>query len=96
VAAHLVSSSRTFNLVVSNIPGPPIPLFMCGCMLEEAYPVVPLADNHDISIGMTTVCGDAFLGVYADAESVPEADLLAEAVLDAVDELAPAGVPVPV
>jgi diacylglycerol O-acyltransferase / wax synthase len=87
VAAHLVASPRTFNLVVSNIPGPPIPLYMHGCRLEEAYPVVPLADNHGVSIGMTTVCGEACLGIYADAEIVPDADLLADAIAESVDEL---------
>ena len=40
--SHVVASPRTFNLVVSNIPGPSEPLFMLGCELEEVYPVVPL------------------------------------------------------
>jgi WS/DGAT/MGAT family acyltransferase len=88
IAAHLVASPRTFNLVVSNIPGPSVPLYMRGCRLLEAYPVVPLADNHSVSIGMTTVCGEACLGVYADAETVPDADALADAIAESVDELA--------
>ena len=54
-ASRLIASPRTFNLVVSNIPGPREPLYMCGCELERAYPVVPLADNHALSIGITTV-----------------------------------------
>jgi WS/DGAT/MGAT family acyltransferase len=93
VAARVVASPRTFNLVVSNIPGPPLPLYMRGCRLEEAYPVVPLADEHAVSIGMTTVCGEACLGIYADAETVPDADLLADAIAESIDELAPAAVP---
>ena len=88
LAAHLVSSRRTFNLVVSNIPGPPLPLYMRGCRLEEAYPVVPLADNHGVAIGMTSVAGEACFGIYADAQTVPDADLLATAIAESVDELA--------
>jgi diacylglycerol O-acyltransferase / wax synthase len=88
LAAHLVSSPRTFNLVVSNIPGPPLPLYMRGCRLEEAYPVVPLADNHGVAIGMTSVAGEACFGIYADAQTVPDADLLAAAIAESVDELA--------
>lgn len=87
-AAHLVASPRTFNLVVSNIPGPSEPLYMCGCRLEEAYPVVPIADNHALSVGMTTVAGDAFFGIYADSETVPDADALSTAIAESVDELA--------
>lgn len=87
-AAHLVASPRAFNLVVSNIPGPPTPLYMAGCRLEEAYPVVPLADQHDVSIGMTSVAGEACFGVYADRRSVPDADELAAAIAASVDELA--------
>jgi WS/DGAT/MGAT family acyltransferase len=87
VIAHLVSSARAFNVVVSNIPGPPLPLYMRGCKLEEAYPVVPLADDHGVSIGMTTVAGEACFGVYADAETLPDADALAAAIADSVDEL---------
>jgi hypothetical protein len=87
IAAHLVASPRTFNLVVSNIPGPSMPLYMRGCRLEEAYPVVPLAENHGVSIGMTTVAGEACFGIYADAQTVPDADLLAAAIAESVDEL---------
>jgi diacylglycerol O-acyltransferase / wax synthase len=88
IAARLVASPRTFNLVVSNIPGPPVPLYMRGCRLEEAYPVVPLADNHGVSIGMTTVAGEACFGIYADVDTVPDADALAAAIANSVDELA--------
>jgi WS/DGAT/MGAT family acyltransferase len=87
-AAHLVASRRAFNLVVSNIPGPTLPLYMRGCRLEEAYPVVPLADNHGVSIGMTSIAGEACFGVYADAPSVPDADALARAIAESIDELA--------
>ena len=85
--SHLVASPRTFNLVVSNIPGPSVPLYMRGCRLQEAYPVVPLADKHGVSIGMTTIAGEACFGVYADAETVPDADLLATLIAESVDEL---------
>lgn len=87
VASHAAASARAFNLVVSNIPGPPVPLYMLGCELEEVYPVVPLADGHAVSIGLTTVNGQAFFGVYADSDALPDADELAGAIGEAVDEL---------
>jgi WS/DGAT/MGAT family acyltransferase len=85
--SHLVASPRAFNLVVSNIPGPREPLYMLGCELEEVYPVVPIADHHALSIGMTTTNGEAFFGVYADRDSLPDADLLAQFLDQSIDEL---------
>ena len=85
--SRLVASPRTFNVVVSNIPGPQVAVWMLGCRLREAYPVVPLADRHALSIGFTTVAGGAFFGIYADRDSAPDAELLAGDVGDALDEL---------
>jgi diacylglycerol O-acyltransferase / wax synthase len=85
--SRLIASPRTFNLTVSNIPGLREPMYMLGCELEEAYPVVPIADEHALSIGMTTVKDRACFGLYADREALPDADRLAEAVDASVDEL---------
>ena len=46
LVARAMASPRMFNLVVSNIPGPREPMYMRGCELKEAYPVVLLADGH--------------------------------------------------
>jgi diacylglycerol O-acyltransferase len=85
--SRLVASPRAFNLVVSNIPGPREPLYMRGCQLEEAYPVVPLADRHALSIGVTTIKDGAFFGIYADRETLPDADLLARNIDASIEEL---------
>jgi diacylglycerol O-acyltransferase len=87
LVSRLIASPRTFNLTVSNIPGPREPMYMLGCRLEEAYPVVPIADRHALSIGMTTVRDEACFGFYADREALPDADRLAEEVDAAIDEL---------
>ncbi len=84
---HAAASARSFNLVVSNVPGPRQPLYMLGCAMEEVYPVVPLADNHSVAIGFTTYCDDACFGVFVDRRSVPDADPLARDVDEAIDEL---------
>ena len=92
--SRLVASPRTFNVVVSNIPGPQPPVWMLGCRLREAYPIVPLADRHALSIGFTSVAGGAFFGIYADRDAAPDAELLADdigAALDELAELAPRG-----
>jgi diacylglycerol O-acyltransferase len=88
VAAQLVAAPRMYNLVVSNIPGVPGPSYLRGCRLREAYPVVPLAEGHALSIGMTNVDGRACFGLYADQATLPDADELAEDLGRALDELA--------
>jgi WS/DGAT/MGAT family acyltransferase len=70
--ARVVGSSRTFNLVVSNIRGPDEPVSMLGCKMLEAYPVVPLAEGHSLSIGMFSYCDRMFFGAYADPHALPE------------------------
>ena len=85
--SRIVASPRTFNLVVSNIPGPAQPMYMLGCRLEATYPVVPLADRHAVSVGMTTVRDRACFGIYTDRESMPDADALAVDIDQAISEL---------
>jgi WS/DGAT/MGAT family acyltransferase len=87
VVSHVIASPMVFNLTVSNIPGPSEPMYMLGCELDEAYPVVPIADGHSMSIGVTTIQDRACFGVYADAEALPDVDELAGAIHESVDEL---------
>jgi diacylglycerol O-acyltransferase / wax synthase len=85
--SHVVASPLVFNLTVSNIPGPSEPMYMLGCELEEAYPVVPIADRHALSIGVTTIRNQACFGIYADRELLPDSDLVAGAIDESLDEL---------
>jgi diacylglycerol O-acyltransferase len=85
--SRMIASPRTFNLVVSNIPGPPETLYLRGCPLQAIYPVVPLADRHAVSVGMTTVRDRACFGVYADREALPDTDSLARNIDAAITEL---------
>jgi diacylglycerol O-acyltransferase len=87
LVSRLVASPRAFNLVVSNIPGPRDPLYMAGCPLAEAYPVVPIPDRHALAIGVTTVGDGACFGLYADPASLPAVDRLANEIDRSIDEL---------
>jgi WS/DGAT/MGAT family acyltransferase len=86
-AAHLVASRRMYNLVVSFIPGPRLPVFLRGCRVQAIHPVVPLADRHALSIGVSTVGRDACFGLYADRATLPEPERLAADLDAAIDEL---------
>ena len=87
VVSRMIASPRTFNLTVSNIPGPRQSMYMLGCELERAYPVVPIADKHAVSIGMTTIGDQACFGLYAASEMLPDSDTLAQAMDASIDEL---------
>ena len=88
VMSRLAASRRVFNVTVSNVPGPSEPLWMDGCRLDAAFPVIPLADDHGIAMGMTTIAGRACFGIYADPEVVPDTALLAAGIEEDLDELA--------
>jgi diacylglycerol O-acyltransferase / wax synthase len=85
--SRFVASPRSFNLVVSNIPGLRDRLYLRGCELKEAYPVVPLADRHALSIGVTNVGDGLYFGVYADRESLPDAAAVASDLEESIEEL---------
>jgi diacylglycerol O-acyltransferase len=85
--SRIFASPRTCNLVVSNIPGPAQQMYMLGCPLEAAYPVVPLSDGHSLSVGMMSVRDRACVGVYADREAIPDAEDFARDVDAAIGEL---------
>jgi diacylglycerol O-acyltransferase len=91
VVRHAVSrriaGPRTYNLTVSNIPGPRERMYMRGCELEAAYPVVPVSDDHALSIGMTTIRDQACFGLYAASEALPDADRLGTELDASINEL---------
>ena len=87
LASRVLTSRRLSNLTISNVPGPPVPLYLMGSRAVRAYPVVPLTGGHGISIGMTSVDGAACFGVYADGERTREADRLAHGIARQIDAL---------
>lgn len=71
-AARLASRVRPFNLIVTNVPGPQIPLYMLGSEMRASYPVVPLFDNLGVVIGLFSYNGGLYWGLNADWEHVPD------------------------
>ena len=80
-------SKRIFNLVVTNVPGPQVPLYAGGARMLETYPVVPLADGQGLAVGVTSYDGGLFYGFNADRGALADVDVLAATVDEAFDEL---------
>jgi WS/DGAT/MGAT family acyltransferase len=70
-AARLAASPRMYNLTISNVPGPRFPVFLLGCELVEAVPVIPLSDGHALAVGIFTHHGRVTIGAYADPTALP-------------------------
>ncbi|MGH9026245.1 MAG: WS/DGAT/MGAT family O-acyltransferase [Acidimicrobiia bacterium] len=87
LAARLVHSQPFFNLVVTNVPGPQVPLYCMGARMLEAYPIVPLAQNLTVGIAILSYCGRLHLGLLADRDRTPDLEVLAQGVEDAFTEL---------
>ena len=67
---------RTHNLVVTNVPGPQLPLYLLGAPLHEAYPIGPLFQQQALIVALFSYAGRLFWGLNADASRVPDlADL---------------------
>lgn len=88
LGARVAHRQRFANLVVTNVPGPQVPLYCMGARLLEAYPVVPLAHNLTVAIGILSYCGQLHFGLFADRDAFADLDVLARAIDDSFSELA--------
>ncbi len=94
LAARLVASTRLadrvtlpFNVVVSNVPGPPIPLYLAGALILGHYPVSAIVDGVGLNITVVSTNGMLDFGFVADRDLVPDLWAMADLVAPALDEL---------
>jgi WS/DGAT/MGAT family acyltransferase len=90
LAARLVSRGRWFNLVVSNVPGPQVPMYMAGAKLLATYPVLPLAENVGLSLAVTSLAGTMAFGLTGDWDGMHDIDFMAAGLNEALDEISKA------
>jgi diacylglycerol O-acyltransferase / wax synthase len=75
------------SLVISNVPGPDVPLYMGGAEIVAAYPLGPVMDGAGLNITAMSYRGVINWGLIACTESVPGLELIAAAIPEALDEL---------
>jgi diacylglycerol O-acyltransferase len=93
-AARLQQSQHGFNLVVTNLPGPQVPLFLLGRRLRALYPVVPITGRHALGIAVMSYDGRLGFGLLADYDALSDVDVLAGELRAAIDALS-AGASIP-
>jgi WS/DGAT/MGAT family acyltransferase len=86
-ASRLNFSTRLFNLIVTNIPGPQIPLYVLGRELQELFPVAFLPENHALAIAIMSYNGRLSFGLLGDYDALPDIDQIAEGIRESLDEL---------
>ncbi|MGZ6996283.1 MAG: WS/DGAT/MGAT family O-acyltransferase [Acidimicrobiia bacterium] len=87
LAARVAHAQRVGNLIVTNIPGPQVPLYCLGAQMYEVYPVVPLSRNLTLNVAILSYCGHLHFGLIGDGQSGRNLERLAGGIEDAVAEL---------
>lgn len=73
---RLTEDQRVVNVIVTNVPGPQVPLYCRGARMLEAFPIVPLGGNLSLSVAILSYDGALNISVTADATHVPDLEVL--------------------
>jgi diacylglycerol O-acyltransferase / wax synthase len=86
-ASRLNFSTRLFNLLVTNIPGPQFPLYVLGRKLEDLFPVAFLPQHHALAVAIMSYDGGIDYGLLGDYDALPDIDVIAEGIAESLAEL---------
>jgi diacylglycerol O-acyltransferase len=77
---------RLYNLLITNVPGPQIPLYAAGVPVVAMYPVAPLAKGQALALSVTSYNGQVFFGLTADHDAMPDMEDFGALLDDAIEE----------
>jgi WS/DGAT/MGAT family acyltransferase len=86
-AARINFSTRLFNLIVTNVPGPQIPLYVLGRELQDVFPVAFLPQDHALAIAIMSYHGTINFGLLADYDEMEDVDLITDGLNESLAEL---------
>jgi WS/DGAT/MGAT family acyltransferase len=86
-ASRLQFSTRLFNLLVTNVPGPQFPLYVLGRGLEDLFPIAFLPENQALAIAVMSYNGRMDFGLLGDYDAMADLDDLGQALRDSLSEL---------
>ena len=86
-AARINFSTRLFNLTVTNVPGPQVPLYVLGRELEDIFPIGFLPPNQALFVAIMSYNGGINFGLLADYDSMEDVDVIASGIETAIAEL---------
>lgn len=87
MASRMNWSTRLFNMIVTNVPGPQVPIYLLGRELLELVPVAFLPDNYALTIAAMSYNGKLDFSLLGDYDAMPDIDLVGEYVEESLEEL---------
>jgi diacylglycerol O-acyltransferase / wax synthase len=87
-ASRVMARQRFFNVVVTNVPGPQIPLYLAGKRMTDTFPMVPLAKNQALGVALLSYAGRINFGLVGDFDLMWDLDDFTEDVRESLAELA--------
>ena len=86
-ASRLNFSTRLFNLIVTNVPGPQFPLYLLGREMQEIVPIAFLPEHHALAVAIMSYNGKVDFGLLADYDAMPDIDAFAAHLEESLAEL---------
>lgn len=86
-ASRLNFSTRAYNLLVTNVPGPQFPLYLIGRELEELLPVPFLAPERALAVAIMSYNGSVEIGLMGDYDAMSDLDDFGDDIDASVQEL---------
>jgi diacylglycerol O-acyltransferase / wax synthase len=86
-ASRINFSTRLFNLIVTNVPGPQMPLYVLGREQEDAFPIAFLPENHALAVAIMSYNGHINFGLLADYDSMEDVDVICKGIEESLAEL---------
>jgi diacylglycerol O-acyltransferase / wax synthase len=87
MASRAAASTRLYNFLVTNVPGPQLPIYCMGSRLLGAFPFTPLAATQAYAVGLTSIDGWMNFGFTADYDAMPDVERVTGLLVDSVREL---------
>jgi diacylglycerol O-acyltransferase / wax synthase len=86
-ASRIQFSTRLFNLLVTNVPGPQVPLYILGRQLEDMFPLAFLPENNALAVAIMSYNGRLEYGLLGDFDALPDIDVIADGIEQSLQEL---------
>jgi hypothetical protein len=86
-ASRIQFSTRLFNLLVTNIPGPQFPLYLLGHKLQDLFPLAFLPREHALAVAIMSYDGGIDYGLLGDYDALPDIEVIAEGIRESLAEL---------
>jgi WS/DGAT/MGAT family acyltransferase len=81
-ASRLNFSTRLFNLIVTNVPGPQFPLYVLGRRMERVFPVAFLPENHALAVAIMSYAGEMNFGLLGDFDALPDIESIGDSIAE--------------